>query len=180
MRIETREDFERARERLRGRDADTLAAFLMSLALEPGSVGEQVRTFIGGDDLTETVASLKRRIGGLTTPSDYDNRHSLGRDIGRSLDFIVDSIERLVLPVDATAAFQLLVTLFEADSVAMENCGEHDWDEACAYRQARDVMAKAARRVPRTEVEKAISALMQSDGYGLRAGLASVLSEDIR
>jgi hypothetical protein len=47
--------------------------------------------------------------------------------MGVSVDFIVDSVERLVLPVDAKAAFQLLVALFEADGVAMENCREHDW-----------------------------------------------------
>ena len=51
MRIETKEDFERARERLRRRGSGSLAAFVMSLAMEPGPVGEQVRTFIVGDDV---------------------------------------------------------------------------------------------------------------------------------
>jgi hypothetical protein len=60
MRIETAEDFERARERLRRRDSESLVAFLMSLALDSGPVGEQVRTFIVGDDVGETVESLRR------------------------------------------------------------------------------------------------------------------------
>jgi hypothetical protein len=118
-----------------------LAAFILSLAQEPGPVGEQVRTFIVGDNLAETVASIGERISGLDVPSDYDHRHSRGREIGVSLDYIVDSIERLVLPLDAGAAFDLLVTLFEADGLAMENCREHHWAAQCAYERASGVMA---------------------------------------
>ena len=139
MRIETREQFERAHERLRRRDSDSLAAFLMSFAVDAGPVGEQVRTFIAGDDVAETVESVRQRIRGLEIPSDYEHRHALGREIGVNLDFIVDSVERLVLPVDAPAAFRLLVALFEADGVAMENCREYGWQVACAYRRAAGV-----------------------------------------
>ena len=54
--IETKADFTRALERLRRRDVVSLAAFILSLAQDSGPVGEQVRTFISGDDLAETVA----------------------------------------------------------------------------------------------------------------------------
>jgi hypothetical protein len=178
VRIETKEEFEHARERLRRRDSDSLAAFLMSLALDSGPVGEQVRTFIVGDDLAETVESVRERIRGLTISSEYEHRHSLGREMGVSLDFIVDSVERLVLPIDANAAFELLAAVFEADQVAMENCGEHDWDVACAYKRAAGVMAKAAKNLPRSEVEERVKALIDGDGYGIRAELASEFPED--
>ena len=178
MRIETKEEFERARERLRRRDCDSLAAFLMSLALDSGPVGEQVRTFIVGDNLAETVESVGERIRGLTIPSEYEHRHSLGREMGVSLDFIVDSVERLVLPIDANAAFELLAAVLEADHVAMENCGEHDWDVACAYRRAAGAMAEAAKNLPRSEVEERVKALIDGDGYGVRAELGSVFPED--
>jgi hypothetical protein len=89
-----------------------------------------VRTFIVADDLPETVESVRQRIRGLTIPSEYAHRHSFGREVGVSLDFIVDSVERWVLPIDANAAFDLLAALFEADQVAIENCGEHDWEVA--------------------------------------------------
>lgn len=175
MRIETREDFERARERLRRRDSDSLAAFLMSLAMDSGPVGEQVRTFIVADDLAETVESLRGRIRGLAIPSEYEHRHSLGREMGVSLDFIVDSVERLVLPIDARAAFELLAAVFEADQVAMENCGEHDWEVTCAYKRAAGLMAEAARNLPRAAIEERVKALIDADGYGVRAELASVV-----
>lgn len=123
MQIENKEDLEGARRRLRRRDPESLAAFLISLAMDPGLVGEQVRTFIVGDDLVETVESLKGRIGRLAIPSEYEHRHSRGREVGSSLDFIVDSVERLVLAVDANAAFELPAAIFEADAVAIENCG---------------------------------------------------------
>lgn len=178
MRLESKEDFERARERLRRRDPEALAAFLMSLAGDSGPVGKQVRTFIVADNLTETVDSLRGRIRGIAIPSEYDHRHSLGREMGVSLDFIVDSIERLVLPNDPTAAFELLIALFEADAVAMENCGEHDWEVACAYKRAAGLMAEAARKLPRSAVEERVNALIDGDGYGVRAELAAVVPEN--
>jgi len=175
MRVDGREAFERARERLRLRDSDSLAAFLLSLAQESGPLGEQVRTFVVGDDVTETVASVRERISRLESPSDYDHRHSLGREIGVSLDFIVDSIERLVLPLDANAAFELLVALFEADGVAMENCRDYHWEVECAYERAAGLMAQAATLLPRADVEARVKALVAGDGYELRAGLVAVV-----
>jgi hypothetical protein len=50
VRIETGAEFERAHERLRRRDANELATFLMSLAVDSGPIGERVRTFIVGDE----------------------------------------------------------------------------------------------------------------------------------
>jgi len=175
--IESNEDFERARERLRRRDPDSLAAFILSLATQPGPMGDQVRTFIVGDDLLETVESLRHRIGGLAIASEYEHRHALGRDMGASLDFIVDSIERLVLPTDANAAFELLASLFDADAVAMENCGEHDWAVACAYQRAVGVMTTATAHLSRAAVDERIKALLEKDGYGMRAQLASAFLE---
>jgi hypothetical protein len=175
VRIDTKEDFERAYERLRRRGSDSLASFLMSLATDSGPVGEQIRTFIVGDDLAKTVESVRERLRGLQIPSDYEHRHSPGREIGVNLDFIVDSVERLVLPIDPNAAFQLLVALFEADGVAMENCGEHDWEVACAYQRAQGVMAEAAKSLPRAEVEESVKTLIDRDGYGMRLELGTVL-----
>lgn len=178
MRIDTERDFERARERLRQRDPDSLATFLASLALDSGPVGAQVRTFIVADDLLETVDSVRQRISGLSIPSEYEHRHSLGREIGVSLNFIVDSVERLVLPIDPQAAFHLLVALFEADGVAMENCGEHDWDVLCAYKRAAEVTANAAKNLRRSDVEVAVKALIDGDRYGVRRCLVSLLAAD--
>ncbi|MGO9933462.1 MAG: hypothetical protein ACLPV8_16860 [Steroidobacteraceae bacterium] len=97
-----------------------------------------------------------------------------------SLAFIVDSVERLVLPIDANAAFELLAAVFEADEVAMENCGEHDWEVACAYKRAAGVMAEAAKSLPRSEIEERGKALIDGNGYGMRAELASVFAPDLK
>ena len=175
MRIESQVDFERARERLRRRGAESLASFLMTLASHSGPVGDQVRTFIVGDALAETVESLKERIGGLSTSSDYELRHSCGREMSVSLDFIVDSIERLVLPIDANTAFELAASLFEADGVAIENCGEHDWEVGCAYKRAAAVMVKAAQNLPRSFIEERVKGLVEGDEYGMRTVLKRVL-----
>jgi hypothetical protein len=166
VKIDTKEEFERAYGRLRRRDCDSLGGFLMSLAMDSGPVGEQIRTFIVGDNVAEAVESVRQRIRGLQTPSDYEHRHSHGREMGKNLDFIVDSVERLVLPIDPKAAFKLLIALFEADGVAVENCGDHDWEVACAYKRAIEVIAEAAKSLLRVEVE---------DSHALRIGLDRLL-----
>jgi hypothetical protein len=177
IRLETKDDFERARESLRRRDADELAMFLLSLAGRSGPVGEQIRTFIGGEDVAATVDSLRKRIGAIERASEYDHRHSLGREVGIQLGMIVDSVEQLLLIRDPRSAFDVLVSLFEADAVAMESCGEHDWHVESAYKRAAEVMAAAARHIPRAEIEDRIKALLQADGYAVRSVLKSVLRD---
>ena len=159
------------------RDVDSLVSFLLSLAVDSGPVGDQVRTFIGADNIAATVQSVRERIGALAVPSEYEHRHSRGQEVGTKLDFIVDAVERWVLPHDPQAALDLLVAMFEADAVAMENCGEHDWEVSCAYERAAGVIAQAAKRLPGAQVAERIHALIGADGYGVRARLASIISE---
>lgn len=175
--MHTQEQMAAAVERLRRMEPTILARFIVSLSQDVGPVGEQVRTFIAGDDVVRVIASLRERIGNLGTPTEYAHRHARGRDIGASLEFIVDSIERLVLPADPASAFGLLVRVFETDGVAMESCGDHDWEVACAYKRAAEVMAAAATNLPRADVRRVLGGLLLSDAYGMRKGLAALLSE---
>jgi hypothetical protein len=156
MMISTKADFARALERLRGRDPASLAAFIVLLAHDSGPIGEQVRTFIVGDDVAETVESLRARIGSLRIPEEYEYRHARGREMGASLDFIVESIESLVMPVDPNRAFELLVPFFESDGVAMENCRDHDFEVTCAFERAAGLIGKVARMLPAGEVTAAL------------------------
>jgi hypothetical protein len=176
MMISTKVDFARALERLRGRDPESLAAFIVSLAQDSGPIGEQVRTFIVGDNVAETVESLRARIGSLRIPEAYEHRHTRGREMGASLEFIVESIEWLVMPVDPKRAFELLVLFFESDGVAMENCGDHDFEVTCAFERAAGLIEKAARLLPAREVTAALEPLLYDDGYGVREALAKVIS----
>jgi hypothetical protein len=174
--ITTKVEFAQALERLRRRDSEPLAAFILSLAQDSGPIGDQVRTFIVGDDVAETVESLKERIGDLRTPSEEAHRHARGKEIGASLGYVLDSIETLVLPVNPKAAFTLLVAVFEADAVAMENCGDHDFEVTSAFERAADLMVEAAKAVPRTEVVAVVEGLVDDDGYGVRGVLAEVIA----
>jgi len=174
--IDSKADFARALERLGRRDAGSLAAFILSLAQDVGPIGEQVRTFIVGDDVKETVASLRERIDNLGTPTEYAHRHARGREIGASLGYVLDSIETLVLPVDAKMAFGLLVKCFEADAVAMENCGDHDFEVSSAFERAADLIGRASQSMPHREIIAALEALLEDDGYGVRGPLAEVIA----
>jgi hypothetical protein len=174
--VQTKADFARAFERLRGRDPESLAAFIISLAQDSGPIGAQVRTFMVGDDVADTVESLRARIGSLRIPEEYEHRHARGREMGASLEFIVESIESLVMPVDPKRAFELLVLFFESDGVAMENCGDHDFEVTCAFERAAVLIGKAARSLPAGEVTAALEPLLDDDGYGVRGALAEVIS----
>jgi hypothetical protein len=174
--IETEVDFARALERLRRRDTGSLAAFILSLAQDSGPVGEQVRTFIVGDVMAEAAEALRVRIKGLAIPDEYAHRHARGKEIGVSLGFILDAIDTLVLPVDPREAFDLLVLFFKADGQAMENCRDHDFEVACAFERAAELIERAATSVPRADVVAALVPLMGDDGYGVRSALADVIA----
>jgi len=174
--IRTNQDFTAAIDRLAQREPIVLARFIVSLAQDTGPIGEHVRTFIVGDDAAETVESLRARITSLGIPEEYEHRHARGREMGASLEFIVESIESLVMPANPRAAFELLVLLFESDGVAMENCGEHDFEVTCAFERAAGLMHQAARTLPRADVVTALEPLLDDDGYGVRGALAEVMS----
>ena len=129
-----------------------------------------------GDDLAEAARSIKERIEGLEVPDEYAHRHARGREMGTSLEFIVESIESLVLPVNPPLAFELLVAVFKADGVALENCGDHHREVECAYQSAAGVMAEAAKTLPSAEIKEKIEALIAGDSYGLRERLRVLLA----
>ena len=137
-----------------------------------------MRTFIVGDDVAETAESLRQRIRRLRVPTEYDHRHARGKEIGASLALIVESIESLVLPVNPQLAFYLLVTVFEADGRAMENCGDHHWEVECAFERTAGVMAEAGKSLPAAEVKERIKALRAVDYYGVRKVLSSIIADD--
>jgi hypothetical protein len=68
VRITTREEHTEALKRLRRREVEALAGFILSLAQGPGPIGEQVRTFIVADDIGEAVQSIEERIAALRVP----------------------------------------------------------------------------------------------------------------
>jgi hypothetical protein len=176
VRLDTKAELDIARERLRRRDPELLASFILSLAQDSGPVGEQVRTFILGDDVVKATESLRERIRALEGLSESSHRHSLGQDIGQRLQFILEAIESLVLPAEPHRAFALLAELFESDGRAMEACGEHHWAVECAFERAAAMMNEASKEMPVAEVVATVTRLMAVDSYGLREGLGTVLA----
>jgi hypothetical protein len=95
--------------------------------------------------------------------------HRADADTRQRLGFMLDAIERLMLPVDAR--------LMESDGVAMENCGEHDFDAACAFETAAALIGRAARSLPAAPVQAAVRALLADDTYGVRCPLGVIATE---
>lgn len=175
--FEGTEDLENAQARLARRSPQVLAAFIVSLAQEAGPAGEQVRTFIVGDDLAATIESVRTRIAALGAADDRESRNGAGEAVGRRLEYLLDTIETLVLPVDAQRAFELLVEVFDRDGDAMEGCGDHHDSVANAFERAPDLIGVASRRLPREEVLVVLKRLVANDDYGTRRRLAAMVAE---
>ena len=84
MRIDTVQGMARAIERLARRDPKSLAAFIVSLAHDAGPIGDQVRTMIVGDDVTDEIrrARLSRvrqvnSVGSCLVLCSHTNVHQL-------------------------------------------------------------------------------------------------------
>jgi hypothetical protein len=176
VRIETRADVTAALERLERRSPASLAAFILSLGQEGGPVGEQVRTFVVGDDLAATVASLEERIVALRESPAAERRDRVGEDVGRRLNYILEAIETLVLPKDPRAAFELLIQLVQADGDAMERCGDHHDAVADALERAAELVAQAVKTLPPQEVRATLQRLIAEDDYGTRRDLSAVVN----
>jgi hypothetical protein len=175
VRIETRDDLQAAIERLTSRAPASLARFIASLAFDIGPIGEQVRTFIVGDNLAETITSLNERIEALRTSSRrHSRRGGLDQEVGQRLDYILDAIETLVLPMSPEKAFELLVLAIERDGDAMEQCGDDGFSIETAVERAADLLAEAAKSLPSRDVKTTLQRLIAEDGYGTRTPLTAL------
>jgi len=167
-RLHTLPGLAEAHARLAERDAQSLREFILSLVQVEGPVGDQVRTYIVGDDLEDVAQTLRKRLIRLERPTEYVERHARGDEVGLSIDLIVDSIAQLVLPVDPGAAFDLLVEVFDADTVAMDNCGDHHWQVTCAYERAARLLETMVTRLANPSVTETLKRLIATDRYGVR------------
>jgi hypothetical protein len=174
VRIDTVQGEGETIERLSRRDSKSLAAFIVSLAQDDGPVGEHVRTFVLGDEVDQVSTSIEERIGSIEGMTEYEYRHQRGAEVGQRLRFILDAVERLVLPVDPRRALELLVRFFESDGVAMESCGDHDQGVTCAFERAALLIGLAVTELPRVEVEATLRTLLEKDSYGVRGVPGSV------
>ena len=174
MRIDTVQGEAETIEQLSRRDSKSLAAFIVSLAQDDGPVGGHVRTSVLGDEVDQVSASIKERIASIEGIAEYEYRHRRGAEVAQRLNFILDAVERLVLPVDPRCAFELLVRFFESDGVAIESCGDHDQGVTCAFERAALLMGLAVTELPRVEVEATLRKLLKDDYYGVRHALGSV------
>jgi hypothetical protein len=133
-----------------------------------------VRTFIVGDNLAETVASLKERIDALRHERPHYHRHHDGAQVGERWDYILDAIESLVLPASPQQAFELLVFLIERYGDAVEQCGDYDHTVQTALERAVRRIAHAGQSLPHSDVRATLERLLAADRYGARETLEAV------
>jgi hypothetical protein len=179
MAIQTKKAFSEALARLQKRDPAELAHFIASLALQADPIGEQACTFIVGDELDETHASIRERIRVFQDyePHEYTYRHQFGADVGQRLMFIVESIETLILPKDLRGAFEVLALVIESEGHAMQTCGEHHEAVTDAIERAGNLICSLVRLLPRFETLAILRKLATEGEYGGRRHLLDLLSE---
>src|SRR3569833_113086 len=164
MRLETHQDPQTASQRLTNRSPASLAKFITSLAYDTGPIGEQVRTFILGDDLPATLLSLEGRIEALRLSSRHHSRQrGIDQEVDQRLNYIWDATETLVLPVSPETAFELLVLTIERDGDAMEQCGDDYFSIETAVKRAADLLAAATSAHTTYEVRTILQRLIAED-----------------
>jgi Family of unknown function (DUF6880) len=176
MMIETHQDLETVIARLAHRTPESLAAFIGSLVHDDGPIGEHVRTFIFGDDLDKTIASVVERIDSLRHSNHRHYRHRVGEQVGRRLGYILDSIECMVLSVAPQKAYELLVLLIERDVDVMEVCGDYHDAVAHAFTRAADLVSRATQTLQQHEVTTTLQRLIADDTYGTRRSLTTAVN----
>ena len=162
--------------RLMHRTQESLAAFILSLTHHDGPVAEHARTFITGDNLPATIHALHTRIMALRRPPHRDHERRFADNIGQRLDYILDAIESLILPIDTIAAFSLLLMAIESDGPTMESCGDHHDDVSTAIHRAIELIVKIVPNPPPLEALAALTSLATHDDYGTRTPLAQWLN----
>jgi hypothetical protein len=172
--LDSTQDLEDARARLERRSPQALAEFIVSLAQDGGPAGEQVLTFIVGEDGAAAAASLDRRIAALGIAPGRAAGGG-GEVVGRRLAYILEAIETLVVPVDSRRAFELLVALIERDGDALECCGDHHDTVGGAMARAAELVEQVIRGLPREVVHATLQRLIAADDYGTRQPLAAVV-----
>jgi hypothetical protein len=174
MVIQTMQEPDSAIARLSSRTPQSLATFIVSLMHDDGPIGEHERTFIVGDNLAATVASLKARINALRNQEHYYYRHRDGAQVGERWDYVLDAIETLVLPAEPRQAFELLVLLVERHGDAIEQCADYHDTVLTALERATELMRRAGQSLPRSDVRAALERLIVADRYGAREPLELV------
>jgi hypothetical protein len=174
VRLESNEDAVIALERLARRSPITLAQFILSLAFDSGPVGEQVRTFIVGDDMAEASAAIRARIERLSGIASGKSRNRAGADLAQRLAFIVDAIETQVLPIDPRVAFYLLLEVMRRDGEAVEASGDCEHEVAMALERAGVLILRTTELLPGAYVQNALGPLLATDDYGTRRSLLAV------
>jgi hypothetical protein len=84
---------------------------------------------------------------------------------------VLDAIEHVVLPLDAAAAFELLVQFIECDGALCEGAHDVDWEVECAIERAIELLLACAKNLPEAQVQPTLERLRARDNYGLRGGL---------
>jgi hypothetical protein len=116
------------------------------------------------------VFKVKRKPSSASRGSNQNRWQRLrrGAEIGQRLGLILDAIETWVMPVDPRRAFELLVRFMKSDGLAMENCGEHDFEVSCAFKRAAALIGRVAASLPAAPMQAEVKALLADDVYGVR------------
>jgi hypothetical protein len=140
--MEAEEEFTGALAALRRRSREELAAFIVSLLCgSPPGVRCYVEAFVAAAEPCRVATIVRREIGALRVGErEYDVRHRRSAEIVARAGYTVEIIERVVLPIDAVLARQLLSELLEAEQQLAEECYEDDFGAEELFTRVRNLL----------------------------------------
>ena len=168
-----KEKIQRLASRLNSRTPESLATFIASLAKDLDPLGDHVKTFVVGDNLAEATLSIRKRIDALRLSERRHPRCGAWVNVGQRVEYILEDIETLILPVSPATEFELLVLIVERDEDVMIQCGDFLAVDSLITRAAA-LLTLAAKSLPSAEVRKTILRLVREGDFWRRVPLFDI------
>lgn len=158
-------------EQLAKRGAERLAAFVLKLGQTVDGVEERIEAFLTSDNYPSAVQLAARWMAEVRRSRQFYHGCDGAQVLVARLDNILDVIETAVLPVNASAALDLIVQLMDCDGTVFESANDSDGIISEVFRRACELFADAAKGVPSGVSLPVLKRLVAEDGYGARAYL---------
>ena len=164
-------DADELRRRLAHHGAERLAAELVRLTDRDATLRRQLELIALEGDSAGLATALRRRVAGLKRARKFIPYGEVSA-FARSLDGLLERVQRGLLESDPKAACSVLESFIEADEVTFERIDDSSGSVGDSFRWAcRLILQAAARSEGRRDWVERLHELATADDYGVREPL---------
>ncbi len=152
-------------------DADTLASFIVDLAVQNETVAEATVLLSQRGNPEACFKAIKARISGLRRGKRFYHYREAGY-LEQKIHVILEAIERDLLPIAPQRAMEAVGELIRSDAAVMERVDDSSGGMGMVFRKACELFAIAAEAAGKpAEAESWFFRLAEENDYGVRDAL---------